>query len=379
MEYDDIVVGGGSAGAVLAARLSKARRVLLLEAGPDYPAVESTPADLRDGWRMSLQAHDWGLTAEAVPGRAIPYPPAAGSSAGPLPSTPRSPFAACRPITTSGRRSIVGLGGGIAVLSPAGEEPEGDAGLHGRGGPIAIARWRADGGSRSSAPFLRSAAASASPKSPTTTTRDRPAWARSRKTAGRFPCRRRWPTCCPPGTGPPDHPAALPGEPDPGRRRPGGGCGHRRRRRARRGSRAADHPGGRSYRLTDDPAPLGYRPGCRTGWLGHRASGRSAWRRRGPGRSPGHPAAGGAQAGQLRPADPARAGGRALHRPRLRRVQRHAAGHVRPAMSTWRASADGKRWLRWARGWRSGCPWRLSTPARAAGCCSPAPTRESSR
>src|SRR5262245_26632577 len=74
--YDDVIVGAGSAGAVLAARLSEepSRRVLLIEAGPDYATLESTPGDLQDSWRMSMKAHDWGLTAEAVAGRTIPYP-----------------------------------------------------------------------------------------------------------------------------------------------------------------------------------------------------------------------------------------------------------------------------------------------------------------
>src|SRR5437879_2358404 len=76
MEYDVIIVGAGSAGAVLAARLTEDadRAVLLLEAGPDYPDLEQLPADLADGLTASTERHDWHWQGDAVPGRAVPYP-----------------------------------------------------------------------------------------------------------------------------------------------------------------------------------------------------------------------------------------------------------------------------------------------------------------
>ncbi|HVA67927.1 MAG TPA: GMC oxidoreductase [Candidatus Binataceae bacterium] len=74
MEYDDIIVGAGSSGAVLAARLSEDpdRNVLLLEAGPDYRTIDETPNDLLRTL-VSFAEHDWGWIAKATPQREIPF------------------------------------------------------------------------------------------------------------------------------------------------------------------------------------------------------------------------------------------------------------------------------------------------------------------
>jgi choline dehydrogenase len=73
MGFETVIVGAGSSGAVVAARMTEStdHEVLLVEAGPDYAHDELVPSDLLDGTRNSTHRHDWGLRHRPARGQVL--------------------------------------------------------------------------------------------------------------------------------------------------------------------------------------------------------------------------------------------------------------------------------------------------------------------
>jgi choline dehydrogenase len=147
-EFDDIIVGGGSAGIALAARLSEdeGRRVLLIEAGPDHPGIADADR-LGDQMRFAATLTDWAIDASFVPGGAtLNYPQGRKTGGG---SAVNGAFAV-RGVRGDYERWAAAAGDEwswphmLRVLCRLESDQDFAGDAHGTDGPVPVVRWRRD-------------------------------------------------------------------------------------------------------------------------------------------------------------------------------------------------------------------------------------------
>lgn len=148
--FDVIVVGAGSAGAVVAARATEdpRRTVLLVEAGPDYGDTAQTPFDLVNSHNNSYTAHDWGFQYRPTrASRETPFP--RGKVTGGSSAVNTTIALRGMPEDYDGWAAAGNPEWAWAKVLPAFKRLErdldfGDRPYHGDAGPITIRRYRRD-------------------------------------------------------------------------------------------------------------------------------------------------------------------------------------------------------------------------------------------